>query len=429
VIATTNARKADVAVIGGGVIGVSTALELARRGISVVLLERGGDLAWGCSAGNAGIVGAGHVLPLATPAAVREGLRWMTRPDSPFAVRPRPAVVPWLARFLAAATPSRVQHGTRVLQALATRSAALHDQLDADGLDAGYQRHGLLDVYRDERAFAAARSTHARKDEIVPAEELATIAPQLRGHFAGGILHRDEAHCDPLRFVLALGAWAEELGADIRTHVEVLGIRRAGTRVEALTTTDGDLQVGTVVLAAGTWSTELARSIGMQIPIEGGKGYHVDLESRPGDPELPIWLQESRVVITPLRSRVRLAGTLQLTGTDERIDHRRVAAITRAVDEALPVLSGRPPVHVWRGLRPCTPDGLPIIGAAPQLENLIFATGHGMWGLQLAPVTARLVASLVCAEPPEVDIAPLRPDRFSRPWRAARHRGAAAGTR
>jgi D-amino-acid dehydrogenase len=396
------------------VIGVSTALELARRGASVVVLERGGDLAWGCSAGNAGIVGAGHVLPLATPSAVREGLRWMARPDSPFSVRPRPAVLPWLARFLASATPSRVEHGTRVLQALATRSAALHDELDAAGLDAGYQRRGLLDVYRDRRAFAAAQAAHAHRDGILSGQDLATIAPQLAGPFAGGILHRDEAHCDPLRFVLATGAWASELGADIRTNVEVLDIRRRGTRVEALATTHGDIHVDNVVLAAGTWSSDLARLIGMPIPVEGGKGYHIDLESRQGDPDLPIWLQESRVVITPNGSRIRLAGTLELTGTDRRVDHRRLAAITRAVHEALPGLSDRPPVHVWRGLRPCTPDGLPIIGRTPHLDNLVLATGHGMWGLQLAPLTARLATSLVQGEPPEFDLTPLLPDRLPR---------------
>ena len=118
----------------------------------------------------------------------------MTRPDSPFSARPRPAVLPWLLRFLASATPSRVEHGTRVPQEPATRSATLHGELDAAGLDAGYQRRGLLDVFRDHRAFAAARAAHADRDEIVSGEDLTRVAPQFAGPFAGGILHRDEAH-------------------------------------------------------------------------------------------------------------------------------------------------------------------------------------------------------------------------------------------
>jgi D-amino-acid dehydrogenase len=180
--------------------------------------------------------------------------------------------------------------------------------------------------------------------------------------------------------------------------------------------------VGTVVVATGVWSPELARDFGARLPIEGGKGYHVDLEAREGDPELPIWLHESRVVITPLGARVRLAGTLELTGTDDAVDARRVRAITDAVGRALPAFHERGATHVWRGLRPCTPDGLPVIDRAPELENVFLATGHGMWGLQLAPVTAQLVAALATGETPAHDLHPLRADRFERRRsRAPRH--------
>jgi D-amino-acid dehydrogenase len=416
-----SARGADVAIIGGGVIGTSTALELARRGASVVVLERGRELAWGCSAGNAGIVGASHVVPLANLAAVRDGVRWMTRPDSPFFVRPRPAVVPWLTRFAAASMPQRVRRSTAVLRELALSSVELHKELDAAGLDASYRRRGLLDVFRGKRAYEAAQA-QAQSAETLTAEELAETAPQLSRDFAGGILHRDEMHCDPLRFVLATGAWATELGTDIRNGVEVLGVRRHGDRVQSLWTTRGDISVGTVVVATGVWSPELARDFGARLPIEGGKGYHVDLEAREGDPELPIWLHESRVVITPLGARVRLAGTLELTGTDDAVDARRVRAITDAVGRALPAFHERGATHVWRGLRPCTPDGLPVIDRAPELENVFLATGHGMWGLQLAPVTAQLVAALATGETPAHDLHPLRADRFERRRsRAPRH--------
>ena len=234
---------------------------------------------------------------------------------------------------------------------------------------------------------------------------------------AGGILHHDEAHCDPLRFVLAVGAWAAELGTSVRTSAEVLGIRRQGRRISALETSHGDLLVDQVVLAAGVWSGRLARKLDVSLPLEGGKGYHVDFEAQPGDPTFPVWLHEHRVVITPLGARVRVAGTLELAGTDERIDQRRVDAIVQAATRAVPAFAGRPRMHVWRGLRPCTPDGLPVIGRAPNLDNLTLATGHGMWGLQLAPLTAELVASIVREARPEIDLSPLRPERFEPPWR------------
>lgn len=402
----------DVAIIGGGAIGVCAAYEIAQRGGSAVVLERGADVAWGCSAGNAGIVGAGHVVPLADPGAVRDGVRWLMRPDSPFFVRPRPAVVPWLTRFVAAATPAQVRRSSAVLTELATRSAGLHADLDASGLDAGYRRHGLLDVFRGERAFADARAT-ARNVDVFVGDDLAQVAPQLAPGFAGGFLRRDEMHCDPFRFVQAMSGRAQEAGATVRTEVEILGLQRSGARVESLWTTAGEIRVGQVVVAAGVWSRGLAADLGVRLPLEGAKGYHVDVAAQPGDPALPIWLHENRVVVTPLDGRVRLGGTLELTGMDRAVDGRRVAAITAAAEHALPSFAGRPPIDVWRGLRPCTPDGLPVIDRAPTAENVILATGHGMWGLQLAPLTGRLVAGLVLGEPAEHDLHPLRVERFA----------------
>ena len=409
-IAGMNPNKtADVAVVGGGAVGVCIALELARRGAEVVLLERGAGLAWACSAGNAGIVGPSHVVPLADPAAVRDGIRWMARPDSPFYVRPRPRVVPWLLRFAAAANPAQVKRHRAVLHELATHSAALHADLDAAGLGAGYRRRGLLNVYRSERALARARQERPQPSRNGAGGELGI---EFASDIAGAVLDPDEAHCDPRRFVDAIGALAADAGVDIRTGVEVLGFRRRGARIDALWTTSGDVVADEVVVAAGVWTAGLARSLGVRLPIEGGKGYHVDVEARSGDPELPIWLDESRVVITPLEGRLRLAGTLELTGTDRAVDTRRVEAIVAAARRALPRFGSRPPLEVWRGLRPCTPDGLPVLGRAPDVENAVLATGHGMWGLQLAPVTGRLVASVVAGEQPKHDIHPLRADRF-----------------
>jgi D-amino-acid dehydrogenase len=411
-------RTPDVAVVGGGAVGVSIALELARRGASVTLLERGSELAWACSRGNAGIVGSSHVLPLADPAAVRDGIRWMTRPDSPFFVRPHPRVLPWLVRFAAAANPAHVTSHQAVLQELASHSAALHARLERAGLDAGYQRRGLLNVYRSERAFTRARDALIQISGNGPRPGVGTdalpreLASALSSDIAGTILDPEEAHCDPRRFVDAVGALAAEAGVDIRTGVEVLGLRRRGARIDSLWTTSGELAADEVVVAAGVWSASLAQRLGVRLPIEGGKGYHVDVEARPGDPGLPIWLHESRVVMTPLEGRMRLAGTLELTGTDRAVDPRRVEAIVAAARRAMPQFGPRRTLEVWRGLRPCTPDGLPVVGRAPKVENAVLATGHGMWGLQLAPVTGRLVASVVTGEQPEHDLHPLRPDRF-----------------
>ena len=408
----------DVVVVGGGAIGACAALELARRGARVTLLERGGELAWGCSAGNAGLICPSHATPLANPAALRDGLRWLLKPDSPFYLRPRPSVLPWLARFVAASTPERVRASAPVIRELASASLALHAELADAGLDTGLERRGVLNVYESEEAFEEAKREAAETAraglpvEVLETEKARELEPAVAGAPAGAVYYPGDAHCDPLRFVRSVGAAASEAGAEIRTRVEVLGLRRRNGRVEAVVTTAGEVAAGSVVLAAGAWTPLLTRDLGLFVPVEGGKGYHVDLEPGEGDPRLPVWFQETRVIATPLAGRVRLAGTLELSGLDLSVDRRRVDAIVRAGKRGLRGLESRRVLEVWRGLRPCTPDGLPIVGRPPGLENVVLATGHAMMGLTLAPVTGRLVGEILTGEEPSHDLRPLRPDRF-----------------
>ena len=405
-------------VVGGGAIGAASALELARRGARVTLLERGAELAWACSAGNAGIISPSHVQPLSTPAAVRQGLRWMFKRDSPLALRPRPALVPWLARFVCASTHARAAAGRRVLRELTLESLRMHAELASAGLEYGFEQRGLLNVFlTEEAAEAGYHEAHENrqaglKHEILDAEATRSMAPALASSIQGGVYCPEEAHCDPLRFVHEVGRMAAEEGAELRTRVEVIGFERRNGRIATLETTEGPVVAGTVVLAAGAWSGVLARRLSVFAPIEGGKGYHVEFERGPTDPSIPLGLMEARIAMTPLEGRLRLAGTLELAGLDLGVDRVRVDAIVRAARRALPGLEERPVRATWRGLRPCTPDGMPIIGRPAALENLVLAAGHGMWGLQLAPVTGQLVAQLVCAEKPSCDVEPFRPDRF-----------------
>jgi D-amino-acid dehydrogenase len=398
-------------VIGGGAVGVTCALQLARRGRNVVLLERGPELASGCSAGNAGLICPSHSTPLANPAAVRNGLRWLFRKDSPFSIKPRPAAVPWLARFLLAAR--RAAGGERAIRALSAASLELHREL-ASEIGTGLERRGVLNAYTTDDTFAAGRREAERSGfrfDALDRESALRLEPALGSRTVGAIYFPDEAHCDPLHFVQAVGAAAAAAGVDIRTGAEVTRLRRMNGRV-AVDTPEGELRPGAVVLAAGAWSGRLARSAGVFVPLEGGKGYHVDLATGEGDPYIPTWLQEAWAIATPLPGRVRLAGTLELAGLDLTIDRVRAEAVRAGGARGLPGLEGRQVLEVWAGLRPCTPDGLPVIGRPPGVEGLVLATGHAMKGLALAPITARLVAELVTGESRSHDLAPVRPDRF-----------------
>jgi D-amino-acid dehydrogenase len=317
-----------------------------------------------------------------------------------------------------------------VLRALATRSAGLHASLATAGLDTGYRAAGLLNVFSRESAFAGARRDALTDErdgiahEVLTAEDLRLAAPGFAADFAGAIFTPGEAHCDPHRFVTAVGNEARAAGVDIRTGVEVLELRRSGGRVDSLWTTAGDIAIGELVVAAGVWTPQFSSQLGVELPIEAGKGYHVDVPSGADDPELPIWLHEDRVVITPLDGRVRFAGTMELSGVNHDVSRRRVDAIGAAVGRVLPGLASRPSAHVWRGLRPCTPDGLPVIGRPPAIENATLAAGHGMWGVQLAPVTAELVGRVIAGDDDGRDVSPLRAERFQirdRPSEAQPH--------
>ncbi len=403
--------RPDVAIIGGGAVGTACALELARRGAGVTLLERGPELGSGCSAGNAGLICPSHSTPISNPAAVRNGLRWMLDRDSPFYLRPRPAALPWLARFLLAAR--RAPAGARAIRDLSVASLELHAGL-ADHLDTGFERRGVLNVYATEESYAAGRreaEASGLRFEALDRDDALGLEPALGPRTLGAVYYPREAHVDPLRFVQAIGAAAAAEGAAVRTEVEVRRLRRLGDGV-AIETSEGELRPETVVLAAGAWSSGLARTADVYLPLEGGKGYHVDLEGADSDPKIPTWLQESWAIATPLPGRLRLAGTLELAGLDLSINSRRAEAVRNGGVRGLRGLEGRRVLDVWAGLRPCTPEGLPVIGRPKRVPGLVLATGHAMKGVSLAPVTGQLVAELVARETPSHDLAPFRPDRF-----------------
>jgi D-amino-acid dehydrogenase len=382
--------QSGVVIVGGGAIGVCCALELARRGARVTLLERGPELASGSSSGNAGLICPSHSTPISNPASLRNGLRWMWKRDSPFYLRPRLDVLPWLARFALAAR--HAGKGAAVIRELSNASLDLHAKLGRE-LDTSFDRTGTLNVYATPASLEAGAREGERSGlrfDVLDADETRAFEPSLIGPVAGSVRYPDEARVDPKRFVEVVGMAAAAAGAEIRTGAEVHSL--------------DELNAETVVVAAGAWSRTL-----VDLPLEGGKGYHVDYEPAASDPALPTWLQETWTIATPLPGRLRLSGTLELAGLDLGISQPRVDAIRRGGERWFRGLGARAPIDIWAGLRPCLPDGLPAIG---RLGDVVVATGHAMKGVSLAPVTGRLVAQLLAGEQPDHDLAPFDPNRF-----------------
>lgn len=412
--------RPDVAVIGGGAVGVACAWFLAERGARVELVEQG-DLASGASYGNAGWIFPSHATPLPAPGVVGQALRWLFDAESPFYVKPRldPALLRWLLGFLRASTAGRMRRTFGLHRELSLASLALYEKLaKLPGMDFGFARSGLvvacatragLDEMRAE--FLLLRA-HGGDGELLDVDGLRARAPALASDLAGGVFYPEHAHVHPARFVEALGRAASARGVAIHTRMEVLALEVEAGRVARALTTRGPLEAEQFVLAAGAWSPRLARSLGLRLPVEGAKGYSLTAPRPPalGDPCL--MLAEAKVGVTPLGAEVRVAGTLELAGLDLSVNLRRVRAIERAARRFLPDLGALAPHEIWRGLRPLLPDDLPAIGRPRALANLIVATGHGMCGISQAPITGQLVAELATGARPSLDLTPFSPDRF-----------------
>jgi D-amino-acid dehydrogenase len=410
----------DILIIGGGVIGVCCAHYLIEAGAQVTLIEQG-NIAAGSSYGNAGLYVPSHSVPLAAPGALAAGLKWMLNPESPFYVRPRlaPDLWAWILRFALASREGTMRRAIPILRDLSLASGVLFQELAGlDGLAFDYEQRGMLSAFRSMEGLhhgaqeAALLGEFGLRAEVVDAGRARELEPALREDVLGGVYFPDDAHMDPAKFVRGLAERLGGRGISIHTNTEALGFSTDGKRIVSIQTTRGEFRADQVVLAAGAWTPVVARNLGLNVPLQGAKGYSLTMPLPDSGPSLPLMLGEARVAVTPMGDRLRFAGTLELAGLDFSINRRRVDAIARAAREYLSV-EDVAQAEIWCGLRPCTPDGLPILGRTRRYENLIMATGHAMLGMSLGPVSGKLVAQLAEDLRPDIDLVPLRLERFS----------------
>jgi D-amino-acid dehydrogenase len=415
-----------VLIIGGGSIGVCSAYYLATRGREVILLDKG-EICSGSSYGNAGLIVPSHSVPLAAPGVLSAGLRWLLDAESPFYIKPRLdlALFSWLWRFQAACRADRMRAAIPVVRDLQHASIALYDELAAPGgVECGYARSGILMLgtsragYEEAIEEAHLLGGYGIEGKVLDAAAVRAMEPHVLPAVIGGVFFPGDAHMIPADFVTGLARLAAEKGVRIHTKTEVLGFATgsgpsaSGKRITTVHTTRGDFRPAEVVLAGGSWSPELGRELGLSVPIQAAKGDSVTVKRPATCPTVPLNLKEARVAVTPMGETMRLAGTLELAGLDFTINRRRVRAILDGARRYLGGLDALEVIEIWRGLRPCTPDGLPILGRPASFENLIVAAGHAMIGMSLGPITGKLVAQIACREAPEMDVTPLRPGRF-----------------
>ena len=411
-----------VGIIGGGIVGFCSAYYLHKAGHQVTVFDQG-HIADGCSFGNAGMIVPSHIIPLAQPGMIAKGMRWMLKSTSPFYVKPRlnADLLRWGWLFYQHSTPKHVQQSIPVLRDLSLLSKKLYQDLAINGdLIFEWQERGLMMLYKTEAAEhemaeeADVANRAGIEAQILNGQQVQNLEPHTRVDVRGAVYYPGDAHLNPGELMRALVAYLRREGVTILENHPVTGFETTGSRVTTLHAR-GSYDVDELVIATGAWSPGMVQQLGLKLPLQGGKGYSFVLQNMMNNVRVPAIMLEARATATPMGTSLRFAGTLEIAGTDLTVNMNRVRGIAEAIKQYYPdMLIDMPPVDaVWRGLRPCSPDGLPYIGRSERYDNVILATGHGMMGLSLGPATGKLVSEVVVGSVNSLDIGPFKPERFA----------------
>jgi D-amino-acid dehydrogenase len=409
-----------IVVLGTGIVGTCTAAWLQRDGhrITFVSTVPPGEA---CSFGNAGSLSPSACLPVGLPGMWKQVPGWLRDPDGPLTIRAAylPKVLPWLVRFLRHSQRGEVVRIATALRGLLApifeSYAPLLAHANAQHL---VRQSGCLYVYSSQQAAARWQwGMNLRRSlgvdlQDVGRDALEQLEPDLKGRFRFGILAPDNGSTlDPSQLVKALHAQCMADGAQM-VSAEASRFERQGNAVRAVVLSDGQrIECDGVVVAAGAWSAPLARDLGLRVPLETQRGYHVTVQSSNLALRHTVMAPEYNLMVNPMAMGLRLAGSVEFAGLAPPPNYRRADVLLAKGQEMFPHLDTSRTTR-WMGHRPCLPDSLPVIGRAPALDNAWLAFGHGHVGMCGGATTGREVAHLVAGRAPQVDLAPFRPDRF-----------------
>jgi D-lysine oxidase len=410
---------ADIIVLGAGIVGTSIALQLAKRGLSVALIDRGGP-GEGTSYGNAGIIEGNTIFPPAFPANRGELLRiaFKRAPQANYHLTFLPRIAPWLAAFRAASQPARLLETAQLMRPLFARAVAEHEALVAEAGAARYLvRRGWLKLYRTDAAFAA----QARELELAEKFGIANVplgrdaaralepslAPVFRRavHWTGTV-----SVTNPLALTRAYAARFAAIGG-----VTLTGDARTLHRVHPywrVESAAGPLDAGDVVVALGPWTPDVLVPHGIKLPLAAKRGYHRHFRARANAAlSRPVLDAEYGYLLAPMEQGIRITTGAEFAARDAAPTPVQFERLLPAAHELFAL--GEPvELQPWMGSRPCFPDSRPVIGRAPRQRGLWLACGHGHWGLTLGPATGRLVAEMMTGATPFCDPKPYSADRF-----------------
>lgn len=413
-------RKADIAVLGAGAIGVAVALYLQRDGHHVTLVDQD-EPGNGCSFGNAGLIQCASVVPVATPGVVRAVPRMLLDRSRPLHIRWRylPSLTPYLLRFLAESRPVRMDANARALSTIVPRAYDDYRPLiDAAGIGSMVRPTGELHVFETDAAFEAAKATnfsirraHGVRIDELNANEVRQLEPALTRTVRHGLFLPDcYQTVNPQRFVAALAEhFVDKGGTFVRARVDDIDPRAEGGL--RLSTGGGPIEAGRVVLAFGAYSAPWAKKLGARVNLNSERGYHVMLPEPGISLNRTVVSGELKFAMAPIDGKVRVTGTAELARVGAPPNYQRARRLLPLAKHMLPGL-GDAGQSLWMGHRPSTPDSLPVLGRSPNNPDVYFAFGHNHSGLTLGGTTGRIVADLVAGRPTVADLFPFDPTRF-----------------
>lgn len=413
-------------VLGAGVIGVSTAYELAKEGFEVEVLERREGVGLETSFANGGQISANHCEPWAAPGVIEQALKWLGRKDAPllFHLRLDPALWAWTLRFLSQSREEKFWANVAKILRLALYSRTALKQLRDDlNIEYDHLENGIMNIFRSPGAYehalvrARAISELGFERKILDPKQCLEIEPALKGisdTLAGGTYSPDDETGDAYKFTCALYEKCKALGVSFRFGVNVFGLEHDQWKITSAITDQGEIKADVFVLSLGSYSKAAASGLGIPLPIYPTKGYSVTMPivDMAAAPSVSITDDEYRIVISRMGNRLRTAGTAEFAGFNTDIDPARADMILQQALGVFPGAADPAQAEFWCALRPSTPDGAPIIGRGLQ-ENLLINTGHGTLGWTMAVGSARIIARLAKGLAPEIDLNGLGWERFS----------------
>lgn len=376
---------------------------------------------YGASYVNAGYLTPSHIIPLAAPGVVKQGIKWMFNPSSPLYIKPRlnPSFLQWAWAFNKSCSAKNVIESVRVIKDINLFSADLFSEIRAqNNFEFQLENKGLLmlcqteAMLEEELHIAKIASEEGLDVKELTQEEVKRLEPNVEINTTGALHYKCDWHTTPHEFMKEMYSWLEEKGVQFVKNEKVTDLKVSDGKITKVLAENNTFIADEYVLAAGTWSNLLSKKLGIKIHLEAGKGYSVDKEESTGI-SIPAVLAEAKIAVTPMNGFTRFAGTMEIAGINHTINPVRVDAIAQAAQKYYPnvVISEEEKKQAACGLRPVSPDGKPYIGKSSKCKNLTIASGHAMMGWSMAPATGKLVAEIISEKKPSLSLNPFSPDR------------------